>query len=355
MPRPTPRLLSPLFLTLSLGTAIAQPPGGPTPPPPPPTPAERPAPAELTPIPTVEVRGEGPIPILLIPGHVSDWRIFEPFMDRNKARYTMYALSLPGHAKSDPPPLPGDAPPSRTLWLDNAAAAILKLVEERKLDHPVVAGQLLGGTLALRLAAEHPDSFRAAISINGLAAYPLKPEHITREQRADYLDHTIAPALMQLPGDMWEDANRSSAASMVKSNERANDLADMMNQTPSKVGKRYMLELMACDFTAEMKGLKIPALVCIALSDEYPTGWAQMKEIVAPEFADSPKVTLVYFEDTRHLITDDAPAELDAAIENFLAGKPVTGKTRPPQPGPAEPPAKPADPSPAPPAPGSPK
>ena len=43
----------------------------------------------------------------------------------------------------------------------------------------------------------------------------------------------------------------------------------------------------------------------------------------------APDVTLAFFEDTRHFIMDDRPAELDLAIEYFLAGKPVQGYSAP--------------------------
>src|SRR5688500_2392184 len=48
----------------------------------------------FSPVPHVEVRGKGPIQMVLIPGLLSDWTVFESFMERNGERYTMYAVTL---------------------------------------------------------------------------------------------------------------------------------------------------------------------------------------------------------------------------------------------------------------------
>ena len=54
----------------------------------------------------VEVRGTGDTALVLIPGLVCGWEVWESFMDRNGDRYTMYAVTLPGMNGSEPLPLP---------------------------------------------------------------------------------------------------------------------------------------------------------------------------------------------------------------------------------------------------------
>src|SRR5262245_47521140 len=68
-------------------------------------PAAAPSTGAVTPLGHVEVRGTGPVPVVLIPNLVMDWTIFESFMQRNSEKFTMYAVTLPGFAGSAPPPM----------------------------------------------------------------------------------------------------------------------------------------------------------------------------------------------------------------------------------------------------------
>jgi len=77
----------------------------------------------------VERRGTGTTHVVLIPCHSCDWRAWETFMERNKARYTMHAVTLSGMGGT--PPLPLDpVGSSETPWLDASARALAETVLE---------------------------------------------------------------------------------------------------------------------------------------------------------------------------------------------------------------------------------
>ena len=70
----------------------------------------------------VETRGEGDTHLLLVPGLLCDWTVWESFMERNAERYTMHAVTLPGFGGTEPPPepeatraRPGSIPPSKSI------------------------------------------------------------------------------------------------------------------------------------------------------------------------------------------------------------------------------------------------
>jgi pimeloyl-ACP methyl ester carboxylesterase len=287
----------------------------------------------FTPLAHIEMRGTGSVPMVLIPGLMSEWTVFESMMTRNASKYTMYAVTLPGFGGSLPPPLPDATPPSKTLWLDNAERAILDLIESKKIVKPVLVGHSMGAHLALRLAAKHPDKFQAAVAIDGLPAFPLMPGvELSKEQRAAQIDGVFAQQMGTLTDEVWTNQVRQGTSNMVKSADRAKEIAEMSVRVPRPTSVRYMLELLASDVTKELKASSCKVLGIAALGDDS-TRFGSIdlaKAAWKSQFDAVPAATVVYFDDTRHFVMDDAPTELDLAIEQFLAGKDVQGKIAPP-------------------------
>jgi pimeloyl-ACP methyl ester carboxylesterase len=89
--------------------------------------------------------GEGP-PLLLLHGFTDTWRTWEPIMSRLESRFEVLAPTLAGHAGGPGLP-PGGA--SDTVVVD----AIEATLDEAGWEAPAVAGNSLGGWVALQLAA----------------------------------------------------------------------------------------------------------------------------------------------------------------------------------------------------------
>jgi N-formylmaleamate deformylase len=288
-------------------------------------PASQPAkPSPFTPIAHAEKRGDGPIVMVLIPGLSCDWTVFDAFMQRNQHKYTMHALTLPGFGGSDGPSAPGEGDPG--AWLDNADAAVWKYVQDQKLDHSVIVGHSLGGFLALRLGTEHAGDLRAVVTIDGLPAFPLPTldPNPDRDVRREFVLH-ISASLQSMTNQQWNDMQRQTMTNLVTDPARARALADMCAKSPPGNSIRYMLDIMDADIISRMPLLKCPALALAAAPSAEPTDIEGARRIWAHQLQNAPAATLVVFENTRHFIQEDRPAEVDAAIADFLAGRPVKG------------------------------
>lgn len=284
----------------------------------------------VTPPAHVEIRGTGPVPMVLIPGLACDWTVWDSFMSRNEGAYTMYAVTLPGFAGSDPPPTPpedakfGDGP-----WLANAERAVVQLVEEKGLARPVVVGHSLGGHLAMRLAAEHPGMFRSAVAVDGMPAFPLSGPGIemTREQRETFAS-TMFRSMSATPDEAWRTQQKQWVMQMVTDPTRGESIAAMNARTPKTVVCRYMAELLAADITAEVKKSETPILMVAAVAPSgTPGSSAESVRTIWTSFSEGTKtVNVVYFEDSRHFVMDDAPEKLDRVMERWVKGEPVEEK-----------------------------
>jgi pimeloyl-ACP methyl ester carboxylesterase len=297
----------------------------------------------------VEKRGRGPIPMILIADIRTDWSIYRSFMDRNAERYTMYAVTLPGYGGAPAPPRPETLDLKMTPWWDGAEKGVISLIEKNRLSKPVVVGMATSSFLATRLAVNHPDKIRAAVVIDGNVYSAFRslanPDYpATLEERPD--------VLMKQPGAIGMISeflpaltpSRESAEARIKALppaqltqfsagvrdiERARALAIDAAALSDPRAYRYNVELFASDLTGALKNLKVPLLAIPAIHDDNspgqggpaPSQWyeAKMKFPAIP-------LTVTPFENTRTYVTEEAPQELDRAIESFLAGKPVEGR-----------------------------
>lgn len=287
----------------------------------------------MTPLAHVEVRGEGPVQMILIPSSGFDWTVFSQFMSRNAKLYTMHAVTLPGYAGTQAPPAKDTDSYIDGKWVENAEKAILAYIDEKKIGKPVIVGHSQGGHLAQKIALEHPDKVRAVISIDGYPALAMDdPEHdqITREQRLELIRDYIAPTFEK--GNLVT-MQQQFLPSMVTNANRAAELATIVGKNDEAVLERYTLEFAASDLTPMMGKNTTPILITAAIPDAAVVAEAAaldpMRNLWKKLIGKAPNYTLVFFENTRQFVMDDAPQALDAAIANFLNGKPVEGTKRP--------------------------
>ncbi|MGA2163677.1 MAG: alpha/beta fold hydrolase [Solirubrobacteraceae bacterium] len=88
-------------------------------------------------------------PLLLIHGTGGSWETWAPIIDLLIADREVFAIDLPGHGAS--PPLPQSTPPSIPALAD----VVAQWITEQKLERPHVAGNSLGGAIALELAKKN--------------------------------------------------------------------------------------------------------------------------------------------------------------------------------------------------------
>jgi pimeloyl-ACP methyl ester carboxylesterase len=106
-------------------------------------------------------RGSGP-PLVLLHGIGHHWRAWEPVLDRLAAHHDVIAVDLPGFGRSS---LSGDF-----AGMPSLVAALASFFTDLGLVRPHVAGNSLGGALALELAAAGHVASATALSPAGFAS-----------------------------------------------------------------------------------------------------------------------------------------------------------------------------------------
>ena len=112
----------------------------------------------------VEEAGAG-TPLLCLHTAGSDGRQYRALMNdaRVTARHRVIAFDMPWHGKSSPPA--GWHNEEYQLTSAQYTAMILEIMTALELDRPIAIGCSIGGRIALHLALEHPERFRAIIGL----------------------------------------------------------------------------------------------------------------------------------------------------------------------------------------------
>jgi pimeloyl-ACP methyl ester carboxylesterase len=112
----------------------------------------------------VEEAGRG-TPLLCLHTAGADGRQYRALMndDRITRGHRVIAFDMPWHGKSSPPS--GWHNEEYQLTSAQYTTMVLELMAALELDRPILIGCSIGGRIALHLALEHPEQFRAIIGL----------------------------------------------------------------------------------------------------------------------------------------------------------------------------------------------
>jgi pimeloyl-ACP methyl ester carboxylesterase len=289
----------------------------------------------ITPLPGVVTRGTGPVQVVFIPGLNCDSLMFLDWAERNKERYTMHVVTLPGFGGT-PAPRPGAAGGAggeRGAYLDNAAKAVWKWVEEKKIERPVLMGHSMGGHLAMRLGAEHGEKVRAVVSIDGVPYFPSPPGE-TAEARETRVEGLVA-RVSGMTQTEYEWMQVRNAQQWLSDPERMEQLAKEWSLVPAATSARYLGDLLRADVREKLAGCTAPLLlVASSAPGVSETKMEEARETFRALLAKAPKAKVAMFRDSRHFVHEERPEELAGVVAAFLAGEEV----REPGPKPPAPP-----------------
>lgn len=287
--------------------------------------------AETTPLAHVETVGTGEAQLILIPGWMCDWSVWDEFMRRNADRYTMRAVTLPGFVGEAPPSDDDAQPLAETPWLNNAVAAVAQLIENDSIKDPVVIGHSLGGQIAMRLAIERPELVGKVVTVDGMPAVPLKYETGINAgtDRAELVENAYEPWLRAMSTEDWTTKFDSAVDNLVDTTMHRAQLRRMFDSTQREPSVRYLVEALKTDITPEVAQIKAP-LLAIAAIEDCPEAPAAFDESICAVWHEqlklAPDAQIVFFEHAKHFFFLTQTGAFDNAIARFVEGLPVESR-----------------------------
>jgi pimeloyl-ACP methyl ester carboxylesterase len=251
-------------------------------------------------------------PLILIPGLASGGWVWQETVRAFSRDHAVYVLTLPGF--DGRPAAPANA-------FASARGAVVKLVEQKRLDKPVIVGHSLGATLALAVAEDRPAQIGGIVAIDGLPVMPgtdaLPPPE--RSRYAQGMKARMAGMNPTLFASQQQAYMRTiGAVDMGK----ADDIALLTGRSdPASVGQ-YAADVLELDLRPGLKNIQAPVLVIAPFFE--PDGAQQGLNADAKAdyyrslMTGTPKVEVVTVAPARHFAMIDQPQQVNDAIRKYL-------------------------------------
>lgn len=241
---------------------------------------------------SVEVTGSGP-DVILIPGLTSGRDVWKGTVAALPG-YRYHLVQVSGFAGE---PARGNA---RGPVVAGVAEELSRYIAANGLREPAVIGHSMGGTIALTLAARHPDQVGKLMVVDMLP----QPSGLfgSTPESAD----GIAEAIGSLAATPGGGALVGSLAGM---------FGDANGSDPEVVA-RAVQELAATDLRPALPRIAAPLTVVYASAD--PQTRAARDATFAAAYRSRPGTRFVRIDDSSHMVMFDQPAKLKAAIAAFL-------------------------------------
>jgi pimeloyl-ACP methyl ester carboxylesterase len=246
-----------------------------------------------------EREGSGP-PVVLLHGYVGDgsatWR---PQFDALSDEFTLIAWDAPGAGRSQDPP--------EAFNLDGYADCLAGFLRRLNIERAVVVGLSFGGIVALAFQRRHAAMTRALVLASAYAGWAGSlPPNMTAQRLAQAL------ALADGTPEAFVDALLPTMFHRGVSQERLEAFRHSMAAF-HPVGFRAMARASAEDVRDVLPQIAVPTLLIYGAADVRAP--RPVREDLHAAIRDS---KLVVLPDTGHVLSLEAPDELNAALRTFL-------------------------------------
>lgn len=268
---------------------------------------------------TVQVSGHGQ-PMILIPGLASSGETWKSTVERYRDRFECHVLTLAGFA---------GVPPIDEPVLAAARRDLAVYLRERQLTKPVLVGHSLGGTLALALAADHPQLVGPTVIVDGLPFLAGAQMGVKTAAEAIPVAERIRQSLASQSPEQYRayvDSGASTRFMVTSDSDHDVVLGWSRTSDPRTVGSA-MADLFELDLRQDVARIEAPVLVVgswAGLRDQLKAyGTTLTRNAVLSQFRDQfaqvRQLRFVLSDTARHFIMFDTPEWFFAQLDAFLS------------------------------------
>ncbi|HEY9043594.1 MAG TPA: alpha/beta hydrolase [Rheinheimera sp.] len=260
---------------------------------------------------TVEVIGSGK-PVLMIPGLMSDARVWRPTAATLADNYQLHLISLAGFAGT--PAVDGE-------HLPKVKQQLLQYIDQQQLQRPAVVGHSLGAFMAFYLASSNPEKIGTVVAVDGLPY--LAPvfsgnNNVTVDQVKPQADD-FRQQYRNMTAEQLAAITAQGIGRQAISAQHQQQVIAMAKASDASVVGQALYELLTTDLRQDVG--KITSKVVLlgasgALADD--TARDNARQLYQQQVANIAKATVNFNPAARHFIMLDDPKWLTAQILSAL-------------------------------------
>lgn len=243
-------------------------------------------------------------PIILVHGFSHSLESWDAWADDLANDYLVIRYDLPGHALTGPDP-------QRRYSVPQTVDHLSSLMDALQIGRANIVGNSLGGLVAWRYAAEHPERVSRLVllapggySINGVSEEPVAVPMGVRF----FMTQAPEPMIAAATGALFGDASRMPEG-------MSSRVFTLMREPGVGAALVERLEVFTLpEPSAELSRLEMPVLLM----------WGERDAIIPFEhasrfMADIPSAQLVSYADYGHVVQEEAPQESLRDLRTFLS------------------------------------
>jgi pimeloyl-ACP methyl ester carboxylesterase len=260
---------------------------------------------------SVVVQGEGK-DVILVPGLGSSPRVWAELV-KAVPGYRYHLVQLSGFAGV---PKAGNGEGAVAA---PAAAELARYIAAQGLRQPAVIGHSMGGSIALMLAARHPQAVGRLMVVDMLPFLGMMfgPPGTTADSIRPTADMLLARRTAAEPAERKKSIETTIAGMVNTVAMRPAATADSLDSDPG-VSARSLHELIVTDLGPELPRVTAPATVLYVTPKGVPLSDAQMDAVYKMAYAPLKGAQVKRVPDSAHFIMWDQPAKFQAEVKAFL-------------------------------------
>jgi pimeloyl-ACP methyl ester carboxylesterase len=253
--------------------------------------------------------GQG-VPMILIPGLASSGEVWDATAQHFSPHYECHVLTLAGFA--------GVAPIKEPL-LSSVEQELVAYIGRNHLQRPIIVGHSLGGVLAMRLAADHPELVSRILIVDSLPALGATQNPAATAAQLDEAAQKMRTAMLAGDPASYAASQRKTVEAMVT---RPADVERVLGwgQASDRVTViNALAEVLRLDLRQDISKIQAPTLV-LGTWIEYQE-YAPRSAIEATfrtQYQKLPGVRIELADTARHFIMLDDPAWMLGRMDAFL-------------------------------------
>jgi len=267
--------------------------------------------------------------MILIPGFMSSGDTWQSTCARYRDRFRCHVITLAGFA---------GVPAITEPLLATVRKELAAYIQTQHLDHPVIVGHSLGGTLALALASDHPELTGPLVIVDSLPFLAGAQMQAKTLEDAKPSIAAMRAYMSSQSSEQFQTYIKAGAATefMVTAAADHGRIKQWGLASDQRTGAEAMADLMGIDLRLDVARIGVPTLVLgtwIGLHEQLKKyGMALSREDVTrtfqEQFAKLPKLHFAMAETARHFIMFDDPQWFFAQLDTFLGRPDEVVRTR---------------------------
>ena len=255
--------------------------------------------------------------IIFIPGLMCSGDVWAAAAARYRGAYRVHVLTLAGFAGR--PPLDGKT------FLSRVRDDLIGYIREERLDRPIIVGHSLGGFIAFWAAATAPDLVGPIIAVDGVPFMPALVNPAATSDTMKAQGDLMRTMFASMTSEQMLAQSRMSLQTMISDPTNIERAAQWAAASHGGTVGIAMAELFATDLRDEVARIQSPILLIGAAKDAADAqSLSRLTRAYEAQVAKTPRALVVMARHARHFVMMDDPEFLFAAMDAFLAGKPIS-------------------------------